>query len=251
MKRFVFSAMLVLCAAPLALGGATVTLHNGYGNSPGGEFDVEITAGLLSYMFDSTIPLATNTPVPSGALFATFCIEKSEAILFGVPYTTSVEAWAIGGGKGNGGAPVGTDPISEQTGYLYSNFARQTLAGYTYGILPTNANRVISATALQQALWYLENEEPAAGGATPYDYAPTALGADIYFGAGTAAAGFVNLAFLNAPAGSGNFFGVRALNLWEGTKAMQSQLILIPVPAAVVLGGLGIGFIGWWMRKSS
>jgi len=84
--------------------------------------------------------------------FQSFCIEKNE---FLYPYTATYDATlssaAVKGGVG-GGNP---DALSQGTAYLYSQFAQGTLDGYTY---VGDAARKASAAALQEAIWWLEEE---------------------------------------------------------------------------------------------
>lgn len=57
---------------------------------------------------------------------------------------------------------------------------------------------------------------------------------------------------LVAISASGREADVRALNLWvnpDFTGDKQSQLVLVPVPAAAVLGFLGLSIVGWASRK--
>lgn len=227
----------VLALALPALAG-TVTLHRGYGSGPVGEFDVRITAGSLDLQFDQAIPLATGS-----ARFATFCLERDEVIGYDRPCEISISERALGGGLG-GHVPGGGDPISPQTAFLYRSFARGILPGYDYG---TGVGRGSSAAALQSAIWFLENEVPADGGFT---YTPTAALAAAWFGEGAPAHRFVALAFANATPDLG---GVRVMNIWYNaahTKGGQSQLILVvPAPAAGLLGLLGLAVAAGAMRR--
>jgi hypothetical protein len=125
-----------------------------------------------------------------------------------------------------GGKPKG-DNLDDRTAYLYTKFATGTLAGYNY---TAGSGRAASAADLQNAIWYIEQE----GGVNN---------------------GFVTLAN-TAVASGGEWYGkgigdVRVLNLFETTvrTERQDQLYLVPAPAAIGLGVLGLALVGWLKRR--
>ena len=75
--------------------------------------------------------------------FQTFCIETGE-------FTSNPLYFVIGSAAVMGGTGS-SDPLSQGTAWLYSQFAAGSLAGYNYG---TSA----SAGLLQDAFWMLESE---------------------------------------------------------------------------------------------
>jgi hypothetical protein len=95
---------------------------------------------------------------------------------------------------------------------------------------------VATAGDLQQAIWYLQNEQPLIGnganGTAFYDAALAALGSSI-----------------NNP--SDGAFNVVALNLWvpneDGSNgaASQDQLMVIPEPDGVSFGLLSLLLLGF------
>ncbi|MHB1307461.1 MAG: VPDSG-CTERM sorting domain-containing protein [Limisphaerales bacterium] len=149
---------------------------NNYEASPGGEFSLIPTAAVS----DEAAQLAANNAFPYwdgyvlnnqigtqimvGKLraFESFCLEYNEYLEQGRLYSATVGLGAIGGGRG--GAVNGQDLISSGTAWLYSQFARGTLADYIYTPLGDGPNiggydgRKDSAKQLQQAIWFLEDE---------------------------------------------------------------------------------------------
>jgi hypothetical protein len=188
----------------------TVVTGDGYGSSPGGEFIATPTGFSSAYRLEAAAPK-----------FETFCLEKNESLSHGKTYNVDISNVAVKGGVG-GGSP---DPLDVKTKWLYCQFISKTLTGYSY---TTDAARVASADALQDAIWYIEQE------------------------VGTLTAGgqfFYDLAVKNAKDSD----CTRVMNLWyvqDGPRVdAQSLLVCVPAPGAVVLGMLGLGLIGWVRRR--
>lgn len=125
---------------------------SGYGpyqTGQGGEF----TANDISpdgWLNLSGYSAQTKNLEPGITSFQTFCIEINEYLYpYGATYDVVVSGGAVHGGVG-GPDP---DPLSRGTAFLYSQFAQGALTGYNYG-----AGRGASAAALQEAIWWLEEE---------------------------------------------------------------------------------------------
>jgi hypothetical protein len=137
----------------------TITVTPDYGNAGGGGAFTAVTSGL--------------------GTFDTFCLETTEQLTYGYPYSYQVNSGAVNGGAGtarpDGGATAATatfDPISLGTAWLYSQFRAGTLANYTVG-------SAASANALQQAIWGLEDEVALDTSNTFYQEALAAVGAGL------------------------------------------------------------------------
>jgi hypothetical protein len=226
MKKIGFVLLFVAALASPALAGQ---IQVGYGGSPygpyvtgGGEFTIGIsTSGLSTAGYFYGAGETGTRDIGVMDTFQTFCLEITEPLYAGsTPWLTGPSSKAVG--------DSGDDPLSEGTAYLYSQFATGAL-GYTYSA----AGRVLAAAALQDAIWWLEDEKP-------YDPAnPYILLVEGLFG-GTAGA--------KADAALGAY-GVWALNLWGDaglTAHNQDLLYHAPVPDSgatlTLLGGLLLGF---------
>jgi hypothetical protein len=227
MKKIVLAALLVVGLASPALAGK---IQVGYDGSPfgpfqtgsGGEFtynDIDPDDWLDKSGYAST----TSNFGPAGITsFQTFCIEVGEHIS-GYPstYNAQLSTQAVMGGSG-GPSP---DPVSQGTGWLYSQFARGTLAGYDYS---GGAGRLASADALQRAIWWLEQEGPDPGFGNVFR--------DAVLGEFTTEE--------NARGGSALTYGVYAINLWTGpagsspdatNKAQDGLFYSVPDGGATIM----------------
>ena len=193
-----------------AMAVPTITIGGGpYQAGSGGEFTINVTSG--------EIP---GNPV--GSSFQSFCIETDEFISFGNTYYVEISANAIQGGSG-GPEP---DPLDPKTAWLYNEFLNGTLAGYFDNPL----GRQNSAGHLQRAIWFIEQETLAPS--------PGSLADD-----------FVKLANASGWSDIGN---IRVMNLYKNsvcTQYAQDQLVRIPAPGAILLGSIGVAFVGWLRKR--
>jgi hypothetical protein len=234
MKRVIITAF--VCAffiAPAMADQVTMwysdsTEHNpsAYRTGDGGEFVAQMADPPWSFALGNYASTTLNQAGYANS-FQTFCIERNEYISNGVTYDIDIGLAAVKGGVG-GPKP---DPISVGTAYLYQQFATGQLADYKYTPGP---DRSTSAGLLQNAIWALEQEldAPSAGDNAFWDLVVGEFG--------------VAGAMADASAG----WGVRAMNLHACvTPTYQSQLVLVPVPAAALLGFIGLGYAGMKLRK--
>ena len=160
-----------------------------------------------------------GTPDPS---FQTFCLEAGE-------YTTNPLYFVIGSAAVKGGTGS-SDPLSQGTAWLYSQFVAGTLSGYDYDA--SAVARLASARQLQEAIWYLEGESGGVNNA--FVFAATPHG-----GAADASAGYLGVYALN------NYFE-------EGHTTLKQDFLYYSVPdggtTLMLLGGALMG-LGALRRK--
>lgn len=171
--------------------------------------------------------------------FQTFCMELGEDIFEDTAYEVVFSDRAIIGGVGLAG-----DPLSVGVAWLYHEFQNGVLDGYDYD---PNNNRGLRAYDLQNTIWWLEGDLLI----DPNNIFSNAV-VDKF---GSAAA---------AMADNNGQYDVLVMNLWvEGHVGdftwnpqeekymylIQDTLVCVPAPGAVLLGGIGVGLVGWLRKR--
>lgn len=218
------AALFVSAGSAVADPSIQLTSH-GRGSGPGGEFNFTVVGSQSVYTHSV------------GSTFKTFCLETNEYIGYGSTYDVIVNTGAVKGGLG-GQTSANFDPLDSRTAYLFQKFTDGVLSSYAYTGSAGSQNA--SADALQNALWYLENEIGSVSGQalTWVNEATNAVNNSLWSGIGN----------------------VRVLNLYAVGHAgdlnyvKQDQLVSfptpIPAPGAVVLGMVGLSVLGWVRRKA-
>ena len=226
MKKVAIALLLIAGLAAPAMADQVKLLSGPYpGGTGGGEFTVQVYDNPLWLDLNDYDVKTKNLlaePIPT---FQTFCIDEAESISLNGIYNAVINTDAV-----KGGSVTGSDPLSLGTGYLYSQFAGGTLAGYAW----SGEARKTSARDLQDALWYLE------GGGGSINAFYTNLLTNLF--------GSVE----NAAKDGGWKYGVYALNLTDARTGGRAQDVLYYAPdggaTLMLLGGALVG-LGALRRK--
>jgi hypothetical protein len=204
---FVFVLALSAGLASSAMAGTIRLDTTAYSAGVGGEFQATVLSGYVGEV-GGAASLSAST-------FETFCLEHQEEFRPGDTYNVTLNTAAVFGGTDGG-----EDPIDDRTAFLYTRFREGTLPGFDYSA----AGRQASSGQLQNAIWFLEDEQGGVNNAfVALANAAVAVGGEWY------------------GQGIGN---VRVMNMSNAEfphAQDQLTLISIPLPSAAGLAGLGLG----------
>ena len=221
MKRLSIVLLLMAALAVPASAGPT-TFQMGVSNAlPYGEYKSSLGGEYTLTPLTEFLPLTgyvsgvTSDILIKGS-FQTFCIEANEPIS-GFPATYY---------------GMLTDEASRGTGWLYSQFAMGNLANYAW----TSPDRLDSAYALQQTIWWLEGYPVPS--TTPTNIFSKMVLAE--FGDD----------LLKAQGGNASEYGVYSIDLFTREQDVQDMLVFVPDGGAtlMLLGGALVG-LGALRRK--
>jgi len=258
MRKLIFISIVCAFAAAPALaqftngtvtdGGRINYTQSPYGYGRGGEFTVSSDGGPGLLLGNDAYADTTSGLGGHAESFQTFCVETNEYIYSGnriyvsetfVDGSAGSHAWQGGAGT-NGG-----DDLDIRTAYLYTQFATGNLTGYNYDNSGSGLTRAQTAGALQRVIWAIEGES---GTNFALDFMSTPL---------NSAQQALATSWLNEANASG-WTDIRSVRVLQAVIVDssgnpigygQDLLYLVPVPAAVLLGMLGLGVAGWKLRK--
>ncbi len=226
---------LVVLAVPTLAGPAKISVVDGPGGPNGGVFKVTVIEGPLWYNGDSGL-----VSLPVGTQFQTFCLERQELIGLYPPHN---QYWVdVRDAAYEGGVPGGHDDLDVRTAILYNHW--RGLASPT----ATTNNQY------QLATWYLEDEVTWNGSKWVNTADSTVVLNDVYQGFGDSTA--LDTFIANTVGNSSGFGDVRVMTLWQDYNPLtgvfsgnHQDLLVAPVPAAVLLGMLGLTAAGVKLRR--
>ena len=185
-----------------------------------GPLQVQVINPVL-YDYQATVVSGPIGAYDVGDTFRTFCLERQEHTGNAI-FDVVLSDKAMDGGV----LPAGTgDPLDTKTAFLYNEFLNGGLAGYGIG------NDIGSYKTVQNVIWNIEGE-----------------GSVINLGPGTTGGDLLDYAAANA---NGSNYGIKVMVMYTlaGVQAQDMLVKTIPAPGAVILGSIGMAFVGWLRRR--
>ena len=211
-----FASQVALAAVPLVQVGDKIVFSDGNGASPGGAF--------IQTDYNSAGTIVKGS-------FQSFCLETNETMSYGPFFTVGgITTDAKNGGSGGSiGSPL-HDPLDVKTAWLYTQYIEtpsvlDSVAGWTA------ATAVQKGTAMQQAVWRIEQE-------TLFIDPSNTLATALITAAGNS--GWTD---------TGRVYVLNMVNSSGGNA--QDQLYISPVPEPEIYAMLaaGLGFMSFVARR--
>jgi len=203
---------------------------SGYYSGNGGEFTLKTIEGW---------------PNDQQIQWQSFCMEDAEYLTMGGTYYAEITTSAFKGGE-TGPEELGYDPLDPRTAYLYNEFLGGEMSSYDYTPSPSGS-RPTSAANLQRLIWFIEEEVETTTTDQQTEWlaeAETAVaeGGSWYEEYGADSIGPIRVL---------NMYGAADRSVLKQdllVKVVDGSLVA-PVPAALVLGSIGLGIIALTRKR--
>ena len=222
-KSISIAAIGLLAGASVASASNTVVFTSGdFSGTSGGEFIGTYTGDIIGKKVSFCLEL-NRTVNPNGSTVYDYTVADGDV-------------GAIGGGSG--GIVGGSDPLNAATGYIMMQWMQGKRTGGASGI----ENTVANSRAVQNAMWYLEQEIELGDLSQAHQDEVTDLLATVPNAYSIVPGANDFSALLGGSA-------VRVVNITRNGTDRQSQIILIPLPTASGMALAGLALVGTRRRR--